>query len=152
MVQFLYILFTFFLSYKLIVIFRYRLEVVSFLCSCFGLSTFLLLTLFADVRFDNALCAVSWCPNKNLRIIPCLFQLCREVTWIQKCASLSHFQVMKAEPSGVIPRKLAAIPKLLIVQNDDNICNTEKKMEDHFPTFEPFTKRLWIHLLLRPTT
>jgi len=24
-------------------------------------------------------------------------------------------------------------------------------MEDHFPTFEPFTKRFRIHLLLRPT-
>ena len=50
---------------------------------------------------------VTWnrFPIKNLWLIPCLFHLWSEVTWIQICASLNHREKITTEPSRLISRK-----------------------------------------------
>ena len=54
-------------------------------------------------------------PLKKFRLVPCLFHLWREVTWIQMCPSLNHRKKMKAEPSRLIPRKPTENLELLFV-------------------------------------
>jgi len=60
---------------------------------------------------------VTWnhFPIKNLRLIPCLFHLLSEITWIQICASLNHRKKMKAETSRLIPRNPTEILEFLFV-------------------------------------
>jgi len=50
-----------------------------------------------------------------LQLIPCLFHLWNEVTWIQICATLNHRKNMKAEPSRLIPQKPTENLELSIV-------------------------------------
>jgi len=52
---------------------------------------------------------------KNYWLIQTLHLVWKLVTWIQICASLNQRKKMKAEPSRLVPRKLAANLKLLIV-------------------------------------
>jgi len=56
---------------------------------------------------------------KNLAVIkskcPSTSPLWRLVTWMQVCANFNHPKVMKAEPSWLIPEKLAANLELLSV-------------------------------------
>ena len=51
-------------------------------------------------------------------------------------------QKMKAEPNWLISRNPAENLEFLFVQNDDNLSNTEKKMEDFSAKFEPSTNRI----------
>ena len=77
-----------------------------------------------------------------MNLIPGLIHLWSEVTWIQKCVRFNHRKKMKAETSWLISRKSAENLEFLFIQNDDNLSNTEKKMEDFSAIFEPSTN--WI--------